>query len=1049
MFIETIMLASNKRLVRHSALAIAIAASCGISGHAFAQATTGGITGSVPIAPGESLRITGGAGFNREIKPDAQGRYSVSLPVGTYAVTLMQNGQPIQSRDNVSVSVAGAVTVDFTVAATARNAEQLSSVVVTANAIPPIDVGSTRQSMVIDAKQLAVLPVGRSAEAIALLAPGTAYGAANLGRGPTGASLVSFSGNSVLENAYYINGFNTTDPVGGAGGIALPYFAIAEQQTITSGYGAEYGRSTGGVISQVGQRGSNTWHAGAYVAFAPSWAEGAYENWYYNNPNLTTGTHAKGSLYEYRRPNSDWSQIYDAYLSGPLIKDKLFFYITAEAEHDGQQYVNPIGSTNGYASRGYSDPKLYGKLDWNINESNILELTGIRSVQQRESFNNYRYDYNTHTVGAFNSAGLLGKNTFDIGILKYTSYITDDLTLEATYGKMKGSYYINQPAYAGYDPSLPTIYSAGLQNPAYTGGVAGGITNSNSTGTMTNPAHKSNSINLRIDLDWKLGGGHDLKVGIDNLTNRDIDDGSVTTGPGYYWVYGKINPATYISGTNPNLTPWIDAPGSYPNGSQGYYVQQTIWTTAASVKVQQRAEYILDNWQVTPNLLLNLGLRDDQFTNYNPDGVAYVRETKPQWAPRLGFSWDIFGDSSAKLFGNVGRYYLALPTSLALRDAAGSYYAAQSYTYSGIDKNGVPQGLTLIKSNPSGYVSGNNAYGQPLDPGTVSAVGLKAQYEDQFVLGFQKMFGNAWVFGAQATYMNMGRIIDDVSDTNTICTQLQAQNPGAGISCPDSLINGAILINPGSSNTFKVLNGKGGYYYATVSPKQFGFPDTKRRYYSMELYLEHPWDGKWFGKIDYLFSKSYGTTEGPTQSATGQSSSAQLGGGGQSAFASTQWDWGQLMEYAGGEQANSHRHGIKALGSYQLSPEWRISGTLIMQSGAPNACLGYYGPQENDPVGYASIDDGSYHWCGGHPSRPGDSGRTPWIHPLNLSVDYIPQWAGKHLDFQVQVRNVFNEQKVTEYDSFYGVSSAPSPYYMLPISTEAPRYVQFSASYNW
>jgi hypothetical protein len=104
------------------------------------------------------------------------------------------------------------------------------------------------------------------------------FGGSSLGTGPTGAPLVSMGGNSVVENAYYLNGFNTTDPIGGAGGIALPYFAIAEQQTITSGYGPEYGRSTGGVISQIGQRGSNEWHAGVYVSWRPSWAESNYDN---------------------------------------------------------------------------------------------------------------------------------------------------------------------------------------------------------------------------------------------------------------------------------------------------------------------------------------------------------------------------------------------------------------------------------------------------------------------------------------------------------------------------------------------------------------------------------------------------------------------------------------------------------------------------------------------------------------------------------------------------------------------------------------------------
>jgi outer membrane receptor protein involved in Fe transport len=202
-------------------------------------------------------------------------------------------------------------------------------------------------------------------------------------------------------------------------------------------------------------------------------------------------------------------------------------------------------------------------------------------------------------------------------------------------------------------------------------------------------------------------------------------------------------------------------------------------------------------------------------------------------------------------------------------------------------------------------------------------------------------------------------------------------------------------------------------------------------------------------KVDYLFSKSYGTTEGPTESATGQISNASgFSGGGQSASITEAWDFPELMQYANGELPNSHRHTLKAYGTYAITPEWLLSGLYIVQSGAPLTCLGYYGPDEQDVIGYAQ-GAGAYHWCGGKPSAPGDAGHTPWTHQLNLSVDYIPEWASKHLDLQVQVHNVFNEQKITQYDTFYGSTSAPYPSWKLPLGIEAPRYVEFSVKYDW
>src|SRR6185312_368551 len=160
----------------------------------------------------------------------------------------------------VTPAAAGAVVVDFT--GSAANAQTLATVTVTANSIPAIDVTTTNQVTTITAKQLQQLPINHSVEDIALLAPGVTGGASELGTGPLNAPLLVFGGASVAENAYYIDGFNSTDALTGQGGVGLPYFALEQVQTITTGYDARYGRSVGGVINQIGKSGSNEWHFG-------------------------------------------------------------------------------------------------------------------------------------------------------------------------------------------------------------------------------------------------------------------------------------------------------------------------------------------------------------------------------------------------------------------------------------------------------------------------------------------------------------------------------------------------------------------------------------------------------------------------------------------------------------------------------------------------------------------------------------------------------------------------------------------------------------------
>src|SRR5690606_32914183 len=105
-----------------------------------------------------------------------------------------------------------------------------------------------------------------------------------------------------------------------------------------------------------------------------------------------------------------------------------------------------------------------------------------------------------------------------------------------------------------------------------------------------------------------------------------------------------------------------------------------IYANGGTFTVEQDAFYLEDRWQVTPNLLLSLGLRNERFTNFNSDGIAYA-EQDDQWAPRVGATWDVYGDSSFKVFGQIGRYHLAMPMNVAVRAAAGSYYTREYFEF--------------------------------------------------------------------------------------------------------------------------------------------------------------------------------------------------------------------------------------------------------------------------------------------------------------------------------------------------------------------------------
>src|SRR3546814_17489829 len=70
-------------------------------------------------------------------------------------------------------------------------------------------------------------------------------------------------------------------------------------------------------------------------------------------------------------------------------------------------------------------------------------------------------------------------------------------------------------------------------------------------------------------------------------------------------------------------------------------------------------------WNVTPNLLLNLGVRADKFENTLASGATFAKaDFSDMISPRVGFSWDIKGDGTTKLFGNAGRYYIPITNKL-------------------------------------------------------------------------------------------------------------------------------------------------------------------------------------------------------------------------------------------------------------------------------------------------------------------------------------------------------------------------------------------------
>jgi outer membrane receptor protein involved in Fe transport len=1016
--------------LKRSALTVALGL-C-FAGGVQAQSTTGSIFGTVPA--GSTVVISNDSGLTRTTTADESGRFNFGqLPFGNYTVT---SGTDTR---NVVVTVRGGANVSF------GGVNTLETVVVNGASVTPIDVSTVSTSTVITSEQLKRLPLSHSAEAIALLAPGSVQGNSVFGQNH-GGTPISFGGASVGENAYYLNGYYSGTPTTNVGGYSLPYGAIDQQETYTGGYSAKYGRSDGGVISQIGKSGTNEWHFGGQFTYVPHDQRAARPDTFFPDESFPV---VAGNQYEYADDDlpgklrthgnrgQSWYKTYSAYAGGPILKDRLFGFVAAEVSNNGSE-GNPSVDGSPQIGMGVSkDPKVYAKINWNITDNHLLEATYM-ARKYRYYSDIYSYDFGADEIGDFKAPGSNTKENDEFSILKYTGYLTDNLTFSATYGRQRLS-YLSQ---GGIPPeSLDRVGNTNLQNPAYW--PAGtdpsrGVTNAQTNVTATDA--RDYTEGLRAELEWILGD-HTLTLGIDDMEFTADNEGTKQVGK--RWLYGHT--------ANPNdpLSEELDvgAPGSE------YFVTKYTYSTSTSMSLKQKAYYLEDRWQITDNLLLSLGIRNDKFTNYNVAGKPFT-DSGNQWAPRLGFSWDVFGDSSFKVFGNAGRYFLALPMEVAVRGASAAYYTNQYFTYSGIDANGVPTGLTpvpTVDGNPAGpgEVSSNNEFGQAKDPATVAASNLQSEYQDEYILGFQTNLGDKWIGGAKLTFRDLKSAIDDFCDPYRMIDKLTADGLIDQVDVNAMFSTYCWLSNPNATNTYNLANVAGdGYVELSMSPEDWAWPSKlKRTYKALDLFVEHPFDGTWEARVDYTYSKSQGNTEGPANTDTGQGSAEHDSG----ISLSQNWDMAELMAYADGYLANDRRHQLKARASYAISPEWMVSGNLTILSGSPISCFDYYSPDGSplsDPAGYYA----SYHTCFGETAPPGKT-YTPWTHRLDLGLTYRPAMFDHKMALGVNVMNVLNETHPVYINGAVGDYHAPkyevSNIYNMPLTYATPRYVMFSASYDW
>lgn len=987
----------SKRL-KKAALCVALGACLGtLAPVVLAQNVTGAVAGRA--SAGDQVTITNAAtGLTRSVTAGADGSYRLSqLPVGDYSLQLMRDGSAVGAPVDVSVSLGGTTTVNLGTEGGVVNLESIE--VVGSRVINRVDVRSTEAATNINRTELARLPVDQSLSSVALLAPGVVATGATFGG-------LTFGGSSVAENAIYINGLNVTDPFRRQGFSSVPFNFYEEFQVKTGGYSAEFGRSTGGVINAVTRSGGNEFHGGVEVTMEPSAWESAKRDHF----------HSDGTIDERDRTSRDKNPFYklNAWASGPILKDRLFFFAMYETR-DGDS--KDIDTSEAFYTDNNND--FWGtKLDWQITNDHLLEFLAF-SDEGESVTTNYDYTWDTNTLGGANGDTKAGSGG-DNWSLTYTGYLTSNFVAKAMYGENERSALSGSPL----DGSCSSVFfpeDAELN-------VGCHPTNTR----VSNRYDKREAT--RLDFEWTLGD-HLLRFGFDQEI-LDSDSSIVNPGDGLAYSVleeeaGNVLPNDAI--VPPGVTHIVDA---------RRYISGTPITT------EMQAFYVEDNWQVTPNLLLSLGVRADKFHNKLSSGTTFARaDFEDMIAPRLGFSWDMKGDGTTKVFGNAGRYYLPLTNRLADYFGGGTTDEHTYYVFNGWEERPHPNGGTYlfpILGPQIGPVDDDQNIPPPEDIRTEVARDLKMVFQDEYILGFQQAISPAWSYGVNATYREVNRAVEDARINNM---------PG----CPG--YSSFPIINPGDSVTlwcedtgeYVTFDSSETGYRATGSGLTFGYKKPKRTYKAVELQLDRAWDGKWAFNASYLWSKSEGNIEGPVNSDAGYADTNLV-----------QFYDHPAVNERYGVLFNDHRHQFKLRGSYKLNDMWSFGATFSAISGGPITAFGVRWPNDNRSAGGpGEFSGGGSGWlcvsgCSDWTTRElvwterGAFGRMPWVRDLGASVTWTLPVEDIDLKARFSVYNLLNDQTVVNVHSRY--ESTPGnrmPYFGEGTVWQSPRYMQLVVSWNF
>jgi Carboxypeptidase regulatory-like domain/TonB dependent receptor/TonB-dependent Receptor Plug Domain len=641
----------------------------------FAQSTSATVSGSVVdeqkgALPGATVTLRNvESGQSRSTVTNERGSFQVAgLPPGRYELSAELSGFARYVRSDVTLTVAQELTVTLMLRVAA-----LQEAVTVTGELPLVETSRSALGTTITTREIEELPIaGRNFATLAQLTPGVTS---------TAGSGISSAGQLTRNTTFLIDGLSNDDDsvAGQRGGFSVE--AIKEFIVVSNSSSAEYGQSSGAIVSVVTRSGTNSLSGrGFYYHRDDSWDASTAAS------KLVTPTPPKARLEQ---------KIVGGFLGGPIRQNRAFYF--GSIEYTKRLTENTVTSPTASTflpndpvvfEQPLTNPQFIGKVDVTLSSANSLALryrrdsdrligTGIGGTATRQRGQDRDRVDQDFAVNDSWVLGARGVNEFRMQFAR--RYFNWDVS--------------------NYCPQCPTINRPGL-------GL--GKASNMPQGRTEDRIQLANTFSYLVP---DKAGSHSIKAGVD-ASFIDL-----------FSVFHNNLDGTFTFTTSVPFNPAVAS--TYPTQFTG-----NVGDPIVNLNNNIYAAFVQDQWRPTDRLTLNLGLRWDY------EDVAGIDHDKNNFAPRLGFVWDLNGSGRTVARASAGIYYDQIFLNIPLNAENAKKFVTTLITNPGYpDPNG---------PNP-------NRTGGPISP-IPSTVQFdpdnRTPYTEQLTAGVQRQLGRTFSVSA-------------------------------------------------------------------------------------------------------------------------------------------------------------------------------------------------------------------------------------------------------------------------------------------------------------